>query len=142
MKIFFIGIAAIVAAVLAGALLLPARSEAPLSAQSGVIATNGLHWHPTLKIFVKGEELPIPANVGLGAVHQPIHTHEDMPVLHLEFNGRVTEDDLKLGNFFHTWEKDMRSFGSNMRMTVNGEVNDEYENYVLRDGDAVELRYD
>lgn len=107
-----------------------------------VIATNGLHWHPSLRIFVKGEEVLIPANVGLGAVHQPMHTHDDMPIIHLEFNGKVTEDDLKLGNFFRNWGKDMRSFGANMQMTVNGQVSTEYENYLLKDGDVVELRYE
>lgn len=142
MRIFFTGVAAVIAAVLAGVFLLPVWSERHRSADSDAIATNGLHWHPTLRIFVKGEELPIPANIGLGAVHQPIHTHDDVPIVHLEFDGRVTEDDLKLGNFFRNWEKDIRSFGSNMRMTVNGEITDEYENYVLRDGDAIELWYD
>ena len=36
----------------------------------------------------------------------------------------------------------MRSFGTNMRMTVNGIENTEYENYQMKDGDTIELRYE
>src|SRR3989344_8502832 len=107
-----------------------------------VVSTNGLHWHPTLQIYVKGEKIEIPENIGLGAMHLPMHTHEDLPIIHLEFQGRVTEDDLMLGNFFKNWGKDMRSFGTNMRMTVNSEENTEYENYIMKDKDVIELRYD
>ena len=115
------------------------------SEDSNVIATGGMHWHPQLEIYVKGVKQDIPANVGIGAVHQPIHTHDDdaaRGVLHLEFNGRVTKDDIRLGNFFKNWGKDMRSFGENMQMTVNGEANTEFENYIMRDKDKIELRYE
>ena len=35
----------------------------------------------------------------------------------------------------------MRSFGTDMKMTVNGEENTEYDNYVMRDKDKIELRF-
>ena len=95
-----------------------------------------------LEIYVKGEKLEIPENIGLGAVHQPMHTHDDLPVIHLEFSGVVHEKDLVLGQFFKNWGKDMRSFGRDMSMTVNGETNSEFENYVMGDGDKIELRYE
>lgn len=112
---------------------------------SEVISTNGLHWHSALAIYVKGEQIEIPANIGLGAVHNPIHTHvEDAPdgVIHLEFGGFVRKDNTKLGEFFKAWEKDITSFGSNMKMTVNGVENTEFENYFMQDGDKIELRYE
>jgi hypothetical protein len=112
-----------------------------LQKDSGALAENGLHSHPTLEIFVRGEPVAIPPNIGLGAIHKPVHTHEDVPIIHLEFSGRVVEDDARLGVFFENWGKDMRSFGSNLTMTVNGEVNTEYENYVMRDGDRIQLHY-
>lgn len=112
------------------------------SKDSNVIATGGMHWHPQLEIYVKGVKQDIPANVGIGAVHQPIHTHDDMPVLHLEFSGQVTKDDVKLGNFFRIWGKDMRSFGANMAMTVNGEANTEFENYGMRDEDKIIIKFE
>lgn len=110
--------------------------------EAALVARNGLHWHPKLEIYVNGEKIEIPEGVGLGAVHLPMHTHDDLPIIHLEFSGRVVEDDLRLGNFFRNWGRDMRSFGENMHMTVNGETSTEYENYILRDGDRVELHYD
>ena len=95
-----------------------------------------------LEIYVKGEKLEIPESIGLGAVHQPMHTHDDLPVIHLEFTGVVREDDLVLGQFFKNWQRDISSLGTNMSMTVNGETNTEFENYVMGDGDRIELRYE
>ena len=120
-----------------------------------IVSKGGIHWHPQLMIYAKEAQIPIPANVGIGPGHagmpgydasmqmSAMHTHEDMPVIHLEFaRGPVRKSDLMLGNFFTMWGKDMRSFGGNMRMTVNGVENTEYENYKLKDGDVIELRYD
>ena len=107
-----------------------------------IVATGGIHWHPQLEIYVKGEKQNIPQNIGLGAVHQPVHTHEDLPLLHLEFSGRVTKDDIRLGNFFRNWGKDMNEFGTNMKMAVNGKENMEFGDYVMRDKDQIELNFD
>lgn len=107
-----------------------------------IISDNGIHWHPELEIYVKGERLEIPQNIGLIGVHSPMHTHEDLPVIHLEFGGRVTENDTKLGRFFEVWKKDFMEFGDTVTMTVNGEPNLELENYQMKDGDKVELRYE
>jgi len=113
-----------------------------LQEEGDVIARNGLHWHPKLEIYVKGEKVAIPQNIGIGAVHQPMHTHDDLPVIHLEFNGTVHASDLMLGQFFTNWGTDMHSFGQGPHMLVNGVENTEYERYILRDGDVIELHYD
>lgn len=120
-----------------------------------IIAQGGIHWHPQLAIYVKGTQVPIPPNVGLGPQYAgtpgydpqmrmaAMHTHDDVPLVHLEYmNGPIRKEDATLGAFFTMWGKDMRSFGSNMRMTVNGKENTDYENYVMRDGDVIELNYD
>jgi hypothetical protein len=109
---------------------------------TGLVARNGLHSHPTLEIFVRGEKVEIPEGIGLGATHKPVHTHDDLPVIHLEFSGRVQEKDIVLGKFFESWGKDMREFGAELTMTVNGIPNTAYENYVMRDGDRIELHYE
>lgn len=109
---------------------------------SPVVSHNGLHWHPTLALYVGDEQVAIPHNLGLGAIHKSIHTHDDLPTLHLEFDGTVREEDMMLGKFFENWGVDIRSFGENMRMTVNGIPNTEYERYRMRDRDVIELRYD
>lgn len=108
-----------------------------------IVSRNGLHWHPALFIYIRGEKQEIPANLGLGAVHQPIHTHEDASqgILHLEFEGVVRKKHIMLGEFFESWGKDIRSFGTNLTMTVNGVENTDYENYIMKDQDRIELHY-
>lgn len=142
MKYFFIAIGVVVVLAIVSIFLIPKESGAVQSNDPDVVAVAGMHWHPQLRIFVKGREIEIPQNIGIGAVHQPMHTHDDLPLIHLEFPGMVRKSDITLGRFFKIWGKDMRSFGSNMHMTVNGAENTDFENYIMHDGDKIELRYD
>lgn len=107
-----------------------------------ILSRSGLHWHPELAIFVKEEKQEIPANLGIGAVHNPMHTHDSSGVIHLEFQGVVRKDDVKLDRFFGVWGKDFVELGSSVKMTVNGEEKAELQNYVMKDGDKIELRYE
>src|SRR3989338_1263480 len=141
MKIFFIGIGALVLLAIAAIFVLPSPSGTS-SNDPSVVATTGLHWHPQLEIFVKGEKIEIPQNSGICAAHQPMHTHDDLPIIHLEFPALVRKADITLKRFFDIWGKDMSSFGINMSMTVNGKPNTEFGRYVFKDGDKVELRYE
>lgn len=106
-----------------------------------IISTEGLHSHPELSIYVNDEKQEIPMNIGLMGKHKPIHTHEDLPIIHLEFTGIVRKQDITLGEFFKSWGKDMESFGTDMVMAVNDEVNTEHESYVMQDKDKIELRF-
>jgi len=119
-------------------------SESQQAVGQDVVSRNGFHGHSELVIYVKGEKLDIPENIGIGAVHQPVHTHDDsnQGIVHMEFNGIVRKQDVTLGVFFKNWGKDMRSFGTNMKMTVNGKENTDYENYIMGDKDKIELRYE
>ena len=112
--------------------------------ESDIISRNGFHWHPKLTIYVKGVKQEIPANIGIGSVHESIHTHDDSDqgIVHMEFQGLVIKQDTTLGQFFKNWGKDMRSFGANMKMTVNGQENTEYENYMMKDKDKIELNFE
>ncbi len=120
-----------------------------------IVSASGMHWHPELAIYAKGERMEIPENVGIGSMHAgmpgydasmqmaAMHTHDASGIIHLEFaRGPVYQDDIKLGQFFAMWGKDMRSFGQNMRMMVNGVENADYENYLMQDGDKIELQYE
>lgn len=109
--------------------------------QDQIISRNGLHWHAELVIYIKGEKQEIPANIGIGAVEQPIHTHDASGVIHMEFGGLVHKDDLKFGQFFKIWGKQFDSRGK-VKMIVNGEQNQEFENYQMHDGDNIEIRYE
>jgi hypothetical protein len=145
MKNFFLAVV-VLALLLAGAVWWSnSLSSSANPDDSSVLSRSGIHWHPFLSIIVNGESVPIPANVGItGVVTHPadIHTHDGTGKLHIELDGRVTEDDTRLGNFFRTWGKDFMEFGSQVIMTVNGEGNTELENYPMKDGDLIELRYE
>lgn len=111
------------------------------TASAEVISRNGLHWHATLSIIIGGEKQIIPADIGLGVVHNPLHTHETDGVIHMEFNGLVTSEDLKLGKFFEVWKRDFYGDGKTVKILVNGEENKEFENYMMKDGDVIEMYY-
>lgn len=119
---------------------------------SRLIARYGIHWHPHLSIVIKGKEIPIPVGIGLmGTVHNPIHTHDPDGIIHMEFDGRVTEKDTELKNFFDLWGKDFSKdsllgnksgVGGTVRMFVNGKENFEFEHYHMKNGDAIELKFE
>ena len=108
-----------------------------------VVARQGIHWHPQLSIFVKGEKQEVSPNIGItGGKMGSIHTHEPDGTIHFEYEGVVSKDDVRLKKFFEIWNKDINSFGQNVKMTVNGEENTELGDYPIRDGDKIELRYE
>lgn len=116
-------------------------SRSMQSRNSQIISKTGIHWHPELEIYVEGEKIEIPQNMGIVGEHGPVHTHEDLPIIHLEFPGLVRESDIRLGKFFEVWKKDFREFGPNVTMTVNGGENTEFGNYIMRHEDKIVLRY-
>ncbi|MBI2612388.1 hypothetical protein HYW59_01060 [Candidatus Kaiserbacteria bacterium] len=145
MKIFFIAVGVLVVLAIASIFVLPKPSGTVQSNDPDIVAAGGMHWHPILTMYVKGEKLELPPDMGLGAVHKPMHTHAEdsaQGVIHLEFPGMVRRNDIMLGRFFEIWGKDIGSFGSNMTMMVNGSPSTEYGNFIMHDGDKIELRYD
>lgn len=138
----------------AGAILLLSKGETVNVPKDQIVAQQGLHWHPRLTVLIKGEKQEIPADFGIGAVHLPIHTHaadSKEGVLHMEMSGLVTKDETKLGKWFQLWGK---QFNSNcifdkcngpdgtVKMTVNGQENMEFENYLMKDNDKIEIKYE
>src|SRR3989338_7359786 len=77
----------------------------PESSVNEIISRAGIHWHPELTILIKGQKQEIPADIGIGIVEKPIHTPDNMGVIHLEFSGLVKKEDVKLGKFFEVWDK-------------------------------------
>ena len=142
-KISSWGVGGGLAALAIGGLIWYVATRPPIL-ESDIVSRGAFHWHPELIIYIKGEKQELPPNIGLGAVHQPIHTHDDSDqgIVHMEFQGLTRKQDVTLGQFFKNWGKSMESFGTNMKMTVNGEENTEYENYIMGDKDKIELRFD
>ncbi len=113
-----------------------------------VVSRIGLHWHPKVTITIKGKKQEIPANLGISGIHQPVHTHDSSGTLHLEVSGLVTKDETKLGRFFQIWGKKFSSeclvdeCGGKVTMLVNGKGNKDFENYLMKDKDNIEIRYE
>lgn len=117
-----------------------------------IISRSGLHWHANLSIKILGEAQNIPAGIGLEKLpHKPMHTHDRDNVIHLEFSGTVKKDDLRLVRFFEMWSKTFnkdcifdKCSGSNgsLKIMVNGKENFEFENYIMRDSDKIEIIFE
>lgn len=126
------------------------------------VSRSGIHWHPTLSIVIDGESQEIPDNIGLIGGHKPIHTHNDEAdlketggveaghkPLHLEFDSAVKADDIRLGVFFKTWGKTFNSQcifdycadSGAIGMFVNDKLNTDFDNYIMRDKDKIEIVY-
>src|SRR5680860_354469 len=108
-----------------------------------LVSRAGVHWHPTLSIYINGEKQDIPANIGVGPQYSSsplfdptmgmtgVHTHDSEGTLHWELaNGPVLKDDARLGVFFEVWDKEFDSEqifeytngpDGTVTMTVNGE---------------------
>src|SRR3989344_3346149 len=98
------------------------------------------HIHPVLKIIINGQNQEIPKDIGVAPTcMNSLHTHDNTGVIHVE---SPEERDFNLSDFFAVWGKDMRSLGANMKMTVNGQENTDYENYVMHDKDQIELIFE
>lgn len=128
------------------------------------LPNNPIHWHPKLEIKINGEKITIPSDIGIGSRYSSsrhydsmmsmtnMHTHDSSGTLHWEVMMRPPRpEDLYLGNFFEVWGKTFNNQcifefcndnNSAVKMLVNGELNDEYEKYIVRDGDKIEIVYE
>ena len=126
-------------------------STKPIAPEDEIISRRGIHWHPELSIFIKGQKQEIPANMGIGIRHEPIHTHDSSGTLHLEMQGMVRRKDIELERFFEIWGKQFNSncvlefcngLEGTLKMFVNGQPNQEFDKYQMKDGDLIEIRYE
>ncbi len=124
-----------------------AIATSPKIAEGDIINRTGeLHWHAHLSIVVDGKPVEIPTDIGvngpMGAGGDPmaLHTHDTSGIIHAEFFGMVTKDQLRLKEFFKIWGKDFSkdsimghtaTDGHTITMTVNGEPNTDFENYAI-----------
>ncbi len=132
-------------------------------ADSETVSEQAIHWHPELTIIIKGQKQEIPANIGIGPQNADnafydgmmqmtdIHTHDNSGTLHWEvMTGPVKRGHVKLGAFFQIWGKTFNKDqildskngdGGTVKMTVNGQPNTEYENYIIKDKDKIEISF-
>ena len=140
--------------VLIGAMVYFSKNQTSSDSSENVVATNGLHWHPRLSVYIKGEKQEFTNDIGLGAIHKPMHTHDGDykdGVIHMEMTGTVTKEETRLGNFFKIWGKEFSSTQifnktngpeGTVKMSVNGKVNTDFENYEMKDKDLIEITFE
>ncbi len=110
------------------------------------------HIHSNLAIFIDGSEVSLSQNIGIADDFCPdgmrgIHTHDDTGRLHIE---TPSEIDAPVGAFFNIWGEVFNSnqildnvADSNYEivMYVNGDINEEFENYIMSNNDNIEIYY-
>ena len=118
----------------------------------GSHSTDISHTHSYLTIVVNGAEQYIPNNVGIADSECPdgmrgIHTHDDTGKLHIETPSQISAP---IGAFFNIWGEVFNSeqildnkVDSNHEivMFVNGEINQDFENYEMLNNDEIEIHY-
>ena len=106
-----------------------------------------LHIHSELKIIIDGEEQLIPANIGvLSGILRPVHTHDASGEIHME---GPCQRDFKVGEFFQVWGRpfneqcifDKCTDKGQLSIIVNGQQNNQFENYVMKDDDNILIEY-
>ncbi len=115
-----------------------------------------IHWHATPALSVCGENIAMPKPVpGQHLGSNLLHLHDD-GIFHIE--GSVSSpSQITLGammsnigkNFSQTSLLGKKNGDScpngnpgKVRFIVNGNENSEYENYIIRDGDRIEIRFE
>jgi hypothetical protein len=108
------------------------------------------HIHVHLDIFINGEELVIPSNIGIipdNCIYW-MHTHDDTGVIHIESPENRT---FTLGQFFHIWGETFSNnqiFDNNnntLNVYVNGKKVDskaDYRQIPLVEHDEIAILYD
>lgn len=144
----------IIGVLLVGGALVWLFAKGPKDASflSALISSSGIHWHAMLKVTIDGKQINVPDDTGIQ--RQPemaLHTHAGEPnKIHMEFSSVVREDDLRLGKFFEVWGQPLSSTrlldkttaaGGTLSMVVNGAPNDQFDRYVMHDGDKIALTF-
>ncbi|MBI2541832.1 hypothetical protein HYV80_03935 [Candidatus Woesearchaeota archaeon] len=158
-KPIYIAIIVVVAVFIGFILLIKSPSQ---SKNTSGVPQQPIHWHPKLKITIKGEEQFIPPNIGIsignnmdnqisGMRMSPIHTHENDGTIHLENNKPwIKPETLTLGYFFKVWGKNFNSScifeycnneNGTSTMTANGKPNLEFEKFIMHDKDEIIIEY-
>ncbi len=118
----------------------------------------------TLSVFVDSDQVDIPVDIGVDSGGQAISqvTSQDANgSLRVEALNGESVDDVTLGDFFETWRTNAGVAGNNasatlsssdllgnvpnttstLQMFVNGNLSQDFENYVLQDQDRIVLVY-
>lgn len=147
-------IVAVVLGAVSAAAFLPRPPEPPIDVLSTCIKESDIryHIHVGLRITISGTAFNFPPQIGMeDSCTRPLHTHDAVPVpqarIHVE-SAQVRTYYLR--EFFLVWNEPFSRdrillYAADatrpIKMFVNGQENDLYENLPLADGQEIEIRY-
>jgi hypothetical protein len=113
-------------------------------------ASQGEHIHPQLAVYVNGEQMKVPANIGIDPSRPPeqmagLHTHDTSGTIHVE-----NAADPTLAQFFQIWgvpfsETQLGPHHSDgattVRMWVDGEPSTAFDALELENGQQIVVAY-
>lgn len=107
-----------------------------------------LHTHQHLDIIVNGNNVVVPAEIGVGSNFiSPLHTHDSTGVIHVE---SPVVKDFTLGQFFKEWGVTLNNncldnyctnASSSLIVAVNGKPIVNPQDYILQQHDEIEVWY-
>lgn len=103
------------------------------------LTSEDFHLHPHLTVLLDGEDVPIPANIGVSPdCIQELHTHESDGIIHVESD---MDKGYTFADFLGLLGLPIDQAGFVTRLTVDGEFNDNDPNFLLEDGQEIVLEY-
>jgi hypothetical protein len=106
----------------------------------------GEHFHAILEVYSRGEQVSVPANIGIDPERPPqlmagLHTHDTTGTIHNEAGTGST-----LGDFFAVWGVDFSAdelgpYSGKVSMWVNGEPSRAFGDHPLADGQQIAVAY-
>ena len=114
------------------------------------LSTEGteFHIHQHLDIIINGENISIPANIGVGGSFiSPLHTHDTTGVLHVE---SPQKKDFKLSQFFTEWGLTFNNsciftycenISHKLVVGLNGNKIDSAPDHILKPHDQISIWY-
>jgi hypothetical protein len=111
---------------------------------------SSVHFHPLLKVYVNGKQIPVPANIGIDPTQDAmqmagLHTHDTSGTIHVEGVAGA-----RLGQFFRVWGVPLsarqlgpyRARGSDaVRMWVDGKPSTTFGQLKLADGQHIVVSF-
>lgn len=79
------------------------RTAADVPTMGEAQTVGAAHFHPVIKVYVNGKQIPVPANIGVDPGKSPLemaglHTHDSSGTIHNEAGTQA-----RLGQFFAVW---------------------------------------
>jgi hypothetical protein len=111
---------------------------------------SSVHLHPLLRVYVRGKQIPLPANIGIDPAQDAmqmagLHTHDTSGTIHVEGVAAA-----RLGQFFRVWGVPLsarqlgpyRATGDDaVRMWVDGKSSTVFGQLKLADGQRIVVSF-